>query len=115
MPGVPPCAPQGADRPPSSRHIAVALGTAGTSLATRESYPACLPVGTSRTGGHFYCNSDYSDTLPPLVLLARTHCNSCVLDIAGPRADSAPDIWVVPEGVPGRFFAEVGVAQLSVP
>ena len=115
MPGVPPCAPQGADRPPSSRHIAVALGTAGTSLATRESYPACLPVGTGRTGGHSYCNGDYSDTLPPLDRLPRTRYKAGVVDTADPHADPGPYIWVALESVLGHFFAEVGVALLFVP
>ena len=108
------CAPLGADRRPSFHHSVVALGTTDISLEILGSCHACLLVGNGHTSGRFYCIGGYPDTLP-LVLLRRTHCNSCVLDIAGPRADSAPDIWVVPGGILGRFVAEVGVAPLSVP
>ena len=109
------CAPLGADRRPSFHRSVVALGTADISLENPGNCHACLLVGNGHTGGRFYCIGGYPDTLPPLVLLPQTHCNSCVLDIAGPHADSAPDIWAVPGGVLGRFVAEVGVAPLSVP
>ena len=72
-------------------------------------------IGVPRLEVTLVVTSTWKTPLPPLVLLTRTHCNSCVLDIVGPRAESALDIWAVPGGVLGRFVAEVSVAPLSVP
>ena len=109
------CAPLGADRRPRFHRSVVALGTADISLEILGSCHACLLVGNGHTGGRFYCSGGYSDILPSLFPLPQNHCNSGELDIADTRADSAPYIWDVPGGVPGRFVAEVGVALLSVP
>ena len=109
------CAPLGADRRPSFHRSVVALGTADISLEILGSFHACLFVGDGHTGGRFYCSGGYPDILPPLVLPPRNRCNFGEIDIAGPRADSAPYIWAVTGGVPGRFVAEVGVALLFVP
>ena len=105
---VGPCATLGADRHQSFHRNVVAPGTADICREALGSHHACSSVIGGHTGGCFYCNGGYPDTLPSPVLLPRNRCNSGGADTIGPRADSDPCIWAIHDGVFGRFG--VGVA-----